>query len=647
MIKNRGIAFKFIVFILSSSFIIFLPIFTYNYLYSKGIIVKNARENAANLTDKTANRIEAVLSGVEKVPLNLASFLENSSYTEKNLLSMLRSVVENNPEIYGAAIAFEPFAFKRGSMYFSPYYYKKGKEIGFSFLGGDDYRYFYWDWYQIPKEINGPLWSEPYYDEGGGGIIMATYSVPFYENIGGKRRFMGVVTADISLEWLRDMVSSIRIYRSGYGVLISRNGTFVTHPDKEMIMNETIFGVAEGRGDRGLREIGREMIKGASGFVPFRSLISERKGYLQFSPIKSSGWSLAVFYPEDEMMADIRGLTERVLSLGMLGTVLLLGVVVFISRSITRPIRRLSRAAEEIASGDLDAEIPPAKYKDEVGKLSETFIYMEKSLKKYIAELTETTAAKERIEGELNVAREIQMSILPKIFPPFPDRTEFDIYAVIEPAREVGGDFYDFFFVDDVHFCFAVGDVSGKGVPASLFMAITKTLHKVAASKGIRPDEILKELNHELSQSNENSMFVTIFCGVLDIRTGDVFYANGGHNPPILMKKGGEMSFLDLTGDIVVGVLEGATFKLKRFVLDPGDALFMYTDGVTEAMNTKDELYSCGRLEGALTARLQQSVQDMVVGITEDVIFFSGGAEQADDITIMALRYRGKGGGGE
>ena len=203
MWKNRGIAFKLILFFTLSSALIFLLIFSFNYRFSRRMIEKNVEDNARNLVLATVNRIETVLLSVQKVPENLAYFLENGSYDKEELLRLLREVVENNPEIYGAAIAFEPYAFEKKSLYFAPYFYKKRKEIEFTYLGRNRYRYFNWDWYQIPKELERPDWSEPYYDEGGGNILMATYSVPFYTEGRGQRQFTGIVTADISLRWLQ------------------------------------------------------------------------------------------------------------------------------------------------------------------------------------------------------------------------------------------------------------------------------------------------------------------------------------------------------------------------------------------------------------------------------------------------------------
>lgn len=377
-------------------------------------------DNAQNLVHSKVNRIESSLFAVQKVPDTLACFLENSSYRKEELLRLIRALVKNNPDIYGAAIAFEPSGVDKKSLPFAPYFFKHEGEVEYADLSKTSYDYSHWDWYQIPKEINRPAWSEPYYDEGGGNILMATYSVPFYRTVGGKRQFAGIVTADINLGWLQEVVSSIKVLQTGYGFLISKNGTFLTHPLRELIMHETLFGIAEARNDARLREIGRKMIRGESGFVPFRSIVSEEPWWMYYMPIPANGWALAVLFPQHEFTADIARLSRMIIILGIVGLLFLSLAVAFIARSITNPLTAMAQAAKAIATGNLDVNLPALTSNDEVGKLSAAFQYMKESLKEYIKQLTETTASKERIESELKIAHDIQMSILPKIFPPSP-----------------------------------------------------------------------------------------------------------------------------------------------------------------------------------------------------------------------------------
>ena len=256
------------------------------------------------------------------------------------------------------------------------------------------------------------------------------------------------------------------------------------------------------------------------------------------------------------------------------------------------------------------------------------------------ARLIEAYVEKERMEEALKLAHDIQMSMLPKIFPPFPERQEFDIFAAIAPAKEVGGDFYDFFFINDDHFCFAVGDVSGKGVPASLFMAVTKTLFRATAGNGGTPGEILARLNAQICRDNESCMFVTLFCAILNIRTGQVDYSNGGHNLPYYLHENG-VSPLENPGGRVLGLVEQSPYASGRMVLAPGEALVLYTDGVTEAMNPSETLYSDQRLEQFLGTNRGAAPRQIIGDLIGDVRQFAGRAPQSDDITVLALLYLG------
>ncbi len=640
--KNHGIAFKLTALILSCAFVILIAIVGYNYYYSRDIILRQAEDNSRHLAQQTTSRIDAVLSSVQKVANNIAFSLEDASLTKDEILELNKRVLSNNPEIYGMAIAFEPYFLQADKLYFAPYHYRSAGRISFSMLGSPEYRYFYMDWYQIPKELERAIWTEPYNDEGGGGVTMATYAVPFFRTVDGERVFAGVVTADISLDWLEDMIRKIHIFETGYAFLLSRHGTFITHPDRNLIMNQTIFTLAEENNSQQLRSIGREMLGGKSSFVLLEDTSGQGQRYLYHTSLKYGGWSLGILFPKSEMFADVTRLSRAMVLIGLAGFVLLACVVIFIARRITTPLTRLSDSAMEIASGNLDLKLPEIVSNDEVGDLAQSFKFMKDSLKEYIQNLTNTTAAKERIESELRIARDIQMGILPKLFPAFPERQEFEVFASIEPAKEVGGDLYDFFFVDETHFCFLVGDVSGKGVPAAFFMAVTKTLLKVVTEKGLAPGEILSKVNADLAADNESCMFVTLFLAITDIETGETHYANAGHNPPIHIPCGGTPEWIPPLGDPVAGIMDDMEYTTKTMQLNPGDILFIYTDGVTEAMTPDQKLYSEERLMNHIVEIETPHAPELVKGIDASIKTFTLGAEQSDDITMLAFQFLGK-----
>jgi phosphoserine phosphatase RsbU/P len=351
------------------------------------------------------------------------------------------------------------------------------------------------------------------------------------------------------------------------------------------------------------------------------------------------GGAILVTLPTDHVQAAIQNRIR--IGIMVSGLVLLLGsaIAIFGAKTISTPIVELTEMTRRIAGGDFTQKIAISA-KNEIGALAASFNEMTRRLNESIEHLKQTTAAKERIERELQIAHEIQMSMVPKIFPPFPDRSEFDIFAALVPAKEVGGDLYDFFFIDDEHLCFAVGDVSGKGVPAALFMAVTKTLFRATAGNGGTPGEILARLNTEICRDNEACMFVTFFCGILNVRTGEVDYSNGGHNLPYYLRRGG-VSPLENFGGISLGLIEGSPYASERMVLRTGEALLLYTDGVTEGMDLNMTLYSDQRLEQFLETNRGSAPREIIGDLISDVRDFAGGAPQSDDITVLALRYLG------
>jgi len=608
----------------------------YNDFITRRLVVREIEDSARNLAQSAANHVEAVLRSTEKVPGFISDLLEEGVYRESELWTLLLTEVEQNPEIYGATIAFEPYAFDDSRRYFAPYFYRRGAgEIEFTLMGSDAYRYFNRDWYQIPKELGHAVWSEPYYDEGGGNTLMATYSVPFYRTVAGERRFTGVVTADVSLNWLQAYLSAIRISQTGYAFLISKNGRVVTHPRSDLVMNETIFSLAEAQDDPGLREIGRDMIRGQLGLAHTRSLLNNQESWLVYAPVPSTGWSLGAVFPREELLGGVIDLARTQLLLAALGGLAFLGVIIAVARSITRPLTALARASEEVARGNLEGALPVVRSRDEVGQLAAAFGRMQHDLKQYLAEHDQLLS----IRHELDVARRIQQSILPRTFPPFPDRHDFEIFADMIPAQELGGDFYDLFLIDTHHLGVAIGDVSGKGVPAALFMAVTRTLLRSTAMQGLTLSECLGRVNALLCRDNTMEMFVTLFYGILDTRSGTLEYGNGGHVHPFILRKATGVQELEGTGGIALGALDSARYEVRSTTLQAGDGIFLYTDGVTEAMDAEGQLFSDQRLRACLGQINGAGPEAVVRHVVEEVQRHTFQTAQNDDITAMALRY--------
>lgn len=323
---------------------------------------------------------------------------------------------------------------------------------------------------------------------------------------------------------------------------------------------------------------------------------------------------------------------------------LLTVILVFLRKTIVLKIVNLDQDVMQYSrtkNPEVAAKIAQTRYaQDEIGSLAVNFSDMILSLENYMTELNAVTAEKQRIGAELDVAKNIQASMLPCIFPAFPGREEFDIYATMEPAKEVGGDFYDFFLVDEDHLAMVIADVSGKGVPAALFMVIAKTLLKNCTQTGLSPHEVLEKVNEQLCENNDAEMFVTVWLGILEISTGKLTCANAGHEYPVLRRGGADFELIKDRHGFVLAGMEGSRYKEYEIILEKGDQLYVYTDGVPEATNAVDELYGADRMVGALNRDAGSTPGETLTRVKQDIDQFVGEAPQFDDITMLAIEIR-------
>ena len=610
---------------------IFLLAFWIYFGQARRSVREEAVERAQVKLDNTILQIDKVLGEVEIAVKNMSWLIADKLDYPDYMYALTQQILRSNPYVVGSAIAFEPGYYPEKGVLYSPYSYRTEEGIRSKQLGSEDYEYHYMDWYLVPKLLGKPYWSEPYFDEGGADMVMTTYSLPLYDSDGNM---YAVFTADISLEWFADKVNNIKPYANSYNYMIGRGGAFLVSDRKEAILNESFFAEPLAEGDKNMMEIGHQMINGERGMTKFGR--DDKNYYLFFAPVKATGWSVSVICRHDDVFAGVDSLRNRVLAILILGLSFLTGFCYLTIRRLTDPMVRFAGSANEIAKGNFNVGLPVIKSKDEMKTLHDSFRKMQISLVEYIDKLKKTTASKERIESELRIARNIQMGMVPKIFPPFPEREDIDLYAKLIPAKEVGGDLYDFFIEDDKLY-FIVGDVSGKGVPASLVMAVTCRLFRTVAAHCHMPADIMMALNAALAENNESNMFCTAFLGVLDLKTGNLQYCNAGHNAPVIIESTGEVKFMEVVPNLPFGLFGDFPYEGQECDLAQGTSLFLYTDGVTEAENKENSLYSDERLLDLLSKQRCQIPCTMVNIVLDDVNKHVDGAEQSDDITIMSI----------
>lgn len=505
----------------------------------------------------------------------------------------------------------------------------EGEETaGTVILGGADYDYLIMDWYQIPKLLGKAYWSEPYFDVVTSQTV-TSYSVPVYDD---KNEFIGILKADIALSWLTDMLSTLQPYPNSYNLLIGRNGSYISHIQRDKILNETIFAEPLASGNGKAMDIARKIMSRQEGIVP---VFDRGKAYYHIFEKITNGWTAVIVCPQSEVYAGARMINVTLTIVALLGILLMyFGCKKIISKS-TMPLTEFTNTALTMAKGNFNASIPDVDSEDEIRYLHDSLTYLQTSINAYIKELRESLTSNEKYENELNIASSIQRNMLPS---EFPKRDDFDLFAALFPAKEVGGDLYDFYVKGD-RLYFAIGDVSGKGVPAALFMAITRSAYRFISGMGMNMEQVERNINNAFTEGNDSGMFVTMFIGCLNLKTLDLEYCNAGHNPIVVVSPSGEAKFLRAKANLAAGLIGEFQYQGETLQLEKGSRLLLYTDGISEAENRQKELFGDDRLLGYCSSiPVSTSAKDFTDGLLAAVREFTAGNEQNDDITVLTIR---------
>ena len=634
---RRSFSARLSLWVVSFAALVFLAAMAYFFIMSRRYVREEAILRATQVVENSVLRLNNILEDVQLSADNLEWLVYRHLDEPEMMMEYSRTTVQGNPVLSGCSISFEPYFFE-GQYYYSAYSGYVGGTLETEQEGDEDYQYFYLDWYLQPKLLNQPCWTEPYNDwdqddtEDRETQRMVSYCKPLTTPDG----FIGSISLDISLKWLSDNLSSVMPYPHAYGILISRGGTYLVHPDPEKLFYQTIFteGLITPNPEQDV--LGKSMLELEAGYQRLR--IDGTRSYVFYTPLKATGWSMAIVCPESDIFGRFNRLRRLITMIDILGLLLLFFTCFRIIRKAMQPLSDLARQAEDIASGHFDTVLPENTQHDELGTLSRSFADMQSSLVNYMDELTRTTANKVRIEGELQIARDIQMGMIPQVFPPFPERKNIDLYATMVPAREVGGDLYDY-FIQGGRLYFCIGDVSGKGVPASLFMTVARTLFHATGRQGLSPAAIARQINETLSDGNEQLMFVTMFIGCFDLLTGDLDFCNCGHNPPVILPQDGKPVFLSCEANTTLGILPDAQFEGEYLTGFKDTPLFLYTDGLNEAENPDQEMFGSDRLIAVLSepyTDAETAVKRMQSAVSE----FVSGADASDDMTMLCLEIK-------
>ena len=607
-----------------------------DYHLSRDAILERLQMESLDTISAVIIDLENLLDGVEGSTLFLARILEQREYTQPGLEQMLKDIVENNVDIFGAAIALNP-AKVDSDLGFAPYYFHKDGILTYANLADEQYNYRSQAWYTDTVAAGKPTWAEPYYDEGGGEILMTTFAVPVYRiSDQGSRSLYAVVTADVALQEIHSYLQRLRLGESGFGTLLSRTGIILSDKNPANIMRH----YSEAHPDE--MDIGtwREMFSAAlAGQAVTRQLeCPEIAGrcVTRMGALKSTGWPVAVIYSEKEILAPLRQFQIKTAVLGCI-TLLLLAVAVYtVTRRLTRPLSALAHASDDIARGELNTPLPAARGDDEVARLVRSFTAMKKDLKSYIADLQAATASRARLEGELAAAREIQMSMLPQGGEAMEQFPEYELWARVRPAKSVGGDLYSYYRSGSQLFI-AVGDVSDKGVPAALFMAKAISLIQQLVGVEDDPATALAQLNNALEVGNDNCMFVTAFLGVLDLDNLRLRFASAGHTPPSLLRHG-SVTVLAQDYGPALGLATDQQYPTNSIQLAAGDRLAIYTDGIDEAFDEHAQMFGFERFNLCFAQTGPAPLASAGPAVFQAIDNHAGATAQSDDITLLLLQ---------
>ena len=581
--------------------------------------------------------VRRIASDVYVASVNTAPFIEDNLDNPDKMYDIMEGMIRTNTRIRSCGISFVADYYPQKGHWFCPYAVRRDSvTIETMTVGNADHDYLHEDWFVEAVARDSSYWSTPFFGGTDGQTALVSYLIPIHDR---QQRVVAVLGVDMSLNWFSDKLRT-KQYKDRlffpFFFVVDSAGTYLAHLKQERIIHKKFQDYVTADPDG----VCSKILKSRGDRTSSEELsLEDMECSVTTHPIKYTKWTIGLAFPT---------ILLKVLSYifgGLMFFFIIIGLlVVMVSgrntiRKASLPIRLLALSANDVAKGNFKTSLPPMKSRDEVHQLRDSFEKMQQSLTQYMEELKTTTAEKATVESELNIAHSIQMSMLPKTFPPYPERDDIDIYGQLTPARAVGGDLFDFYIRDEKLF-FCVGDVSGKGVPASMFMAVARSLFRNVSAHVPEPHIIAKALNESMSDGNEMNMFVTMFIGVLDLQTGHLSYCNAGHDAPLLIGQG--VGVLPCESNLPIGLMDW-NFVMQETTIVPGTTIFLFTDGLNEAENALHQQFGDERilqLAEEQLAKGEYQPMPLIQRMSAAVHFFAGAAEQSDDLTMLAIQYK-------
>ena len=481
--------------------------------------------------------------------------------------------------------------------------------------------------------IENGAWSDPFYCRLDTTHLIVSFKMPIYYP--ETKEIAGMVSCEISLLQMQRMLSEIKIGKSGYAFIINKSGAIITHPKNDWIQTKNIFEKPSHIFRDGIQIIESEIRNSGRGAGHgISEYLDNQKAWFYYAPLSNPNWSVIIVIPERELFKEIRVIFQKILLVSGIGILILFLVNMFVFKRLLEPLARITDAIQSFTS----VTGKEKKSKNEIKMLAESLEDWQAKYGVLIDEQTKTASEKLKFEKDLKSAYEIQQNIIPSGHPAFPEHPEIDLYAILKPAELIGGDLYDYFFIDKEHILFAIGDVSGKGIPASLFMAIASTLIR-SNSKAMSSKEIIEGINNELGDRNPNQYFLTLFIGILDINTGIMDYCNAAHDYPYILHPDGTVQTLSKSHGIPLGIFKNKIYKSNTVELQYGDLILFYTDGVINSRDSGGTHYGSDKLKNNIQRMTDLSAKEVVTNLLQNIMTYEDESHQSDDISLMALKF--------
>jgi sigma-B regulation protein RsbU (phosphoserine phosphatase) len=592
------------------------------------VMFTSTKDAITSLANEKKYLIDNNLSKVMILGRNLRQIKQDGILNLSEDKSYIENLLRDNRELESVCVATSPEINDYRTIY-----HLDADSLKVINITGTDYQYK--DWFQIPFLTDKEYWTEPWYDEIGSQKMVNSYCLPIRD----RGRITGIIRMDLALQALRDIVLPVRVTKNGYAFLVSNNGTIVTHPADSLIMNYSIFNLAEEYDDQKLRSIGKDMIAAKEGFQELEGDSYFSKHWLYYTPLPSNRWSIVIVMDDNELFADLNYLLLIQIIITFAAFALTAFGIYARTWALNMPLKHLTEAATKIGSGDFDSPLPESSKVYEIQALTDSFAKMQVSLKDYIQNLKLMTEEKNKIFSEVLFASTIQRNLIPSNLAPKQTLEGISAYGILEPAGEIGGDLYDYFMIDEFHFCFGIADVMGKGIVAAMTMTMATTLIRTVAPYYEQPDQILRELNRFLVETNLESSILTIILGIIDLRTGKLCFSNSGHVPLYLRSGNRNVAKFDQTHSTALGVFDNIEIGNQCLQLNPGDEIILFTDGITEAMSSKEVFFGTERLEDVIRTLQNPHPETTAKAILNGVQKFSDLERYHDDITILVLEF--------